>query len=62
MGRKPVVKFDEWVGVLNLATMWLQAISQLSELIKEKTAMERITLAREYRVEEWLRDACLELT
>ena len=24
--------------------------------------MERITLAREYRVAEWLRDACLELT
>ena len=23
MGQKPVVKFDEWVGVLNLATMWV---------------------------------------
>jgi hypothetical protein len=23
MGQKPVVLFDEWVGVLNLATMWL---------------------------------------
>jgi len=68
MGQKPVVLFDEWVGVLNLATMWLfqeiraKAISQLSELIKEKTAMERITLAKEYRVAEWLRDAYFELT
>jgi len=68
IGQKPVVEFDEWVGVLNLATMWFfqeiraKAISKLSELIKEKTAMERITLAREYRVAEWLRDAYLELT
>jgi hypothetical protein len=23
VGQKPVVEFDEWVGVLNLATMWL---------------------------------------
>ena len=23
IGQKPVVEFDEWVGVLNLATMWL---------------------------------------
>ena len=23
MGQKPVVNYDEWVGVLNLATMWL---------------------------------------
>ena len=23
MGQKPVVEFDEWVGVLNLATMWV---------------------------------------
>ena len=22
IGRKPVVEFDEWIGVLNLATMW----------------------------------------
>ena len=22
-GQKPVVKFDEWAGVLNLATMWV---------------------------------------
>ena len=23
MGQKPVTEFDEWVGVLNLATMWV---------------------------------------
>jgi len=68
IGQKPVVEFDEWVGVLNLATMWLfqeireRAITQLSDLIEPKTVIERIALAREYRVVEWLRDAYLELT
>jgi len=68
IGQKPVVEFDEWVGVLHLATMWIfqevraKAISQLSDLIKQKTVMERISLAREYQVVEWLRDAYLELT
>ena len=23
MDQKPVVEYDEWVGVLNLATMWV---------------------------------------
>ena len=82
VGQKPVVEFDEWVGVLNLATMWLfqevrslllqkisvsdsnleSAIIKLSDLIKQKTVTERIVLAREFRVVEWLRDAYLELT
>jgi len=68
IGQKPVVEYDEWVGVLNLATMWLfqeireRAITKLSDLIKLKTVFERIALAREYRVVEWLRDAYLELT
>ena len=39
-----------------------KAISNLSDLINQKTAMERILLAKEYRVAEWLRDAYLELT
>jgi len=65
--RTPVVKFDEWVRVLSLSTLWLfqeireKSITHLSELIKEKTVMERIALAREYRVAKWLRDAYLEL-
>jgi len=63
----PIVKFDEWAGVLNLANMWVfqeireKAITHLSDLIKTKKVMERIALAREYRVAEWLRDAYLEL-
>jgi len=65
--QTPVVEFDEWVGVLNLATMWsfqeirAKAITQLSELITQKSVLERISLAREYRVAKWLRDAYLEL-
>jgi len=48
--------------------MWLfpeiraRAIAKLSDLIKRKTVMERIALARKYRVAEWLRDAYVELT
>jgi len=66
--QTPVVEFDEWVGVLNLATMWFfqeiraKAITRLSELVKQKTVLERISLAREYRVAEWLRDGYLELS
>ncbi|KAF8812867.1 hypothetical protein BYT27DRAFT_6401332 [Phlegmacium glaucopus] len=65
--RTPIVEFDEWVGVLNLATMWSfqdireKAIVQLSDLIKQKKVLERISLAREYRVAQWLRDGYLEL-
>jgi len=72
MDQKRIVEFDEWIGVLNLATKWRKAhrcfleirnraITELSDLIKQKTVMERIALAREYRVAEWLRDAYLEL-
>jgi len=68
VGQKPVIEFDEWVGVLNLATMWFfkkirtRAITELSDLIKVKTVMERFRLAKEYRVADWLRNAYLELT
>ncbi|KAF8800853.1 hypothetical protein BYT27DRAFT_7216720 [Phlegmacium glaucopus] len=66
--QTPIVEFDEWVGVLNLATMWSfqrireKAITRLSDLIKQKTLLERISLAREYRVPQWLRDGYLELS
>ncbi|KAF8812868.1 hypothetical protein BYT27DRAFT_7251456 [Phlegmacium glaucopus] len=66
--QTPVVEFDGWVGVLNLATMWsfqeirVKAITRLSDLIKQKTLLERISLAREYRVAKWLRDGYLELS
>ncbi|KAF8800854.1 hypothetical protein BYT27DRAFT_7262582 [Phlegmacium glaucopus] len=58
--RTPIVEFDEWIGVLNLATMWsfqeirAKAIVQLSDLIKQKKVLERIALGREYRVAQWL--------
>jgi len=66
--KTSVFGFDDWVGVLNLATMWLfpeiraRALAKLSNLIKRKTVMERIALARKYRVAKWLRDAYVELT
>jgi hypothetical protein len=45
-----------------LAQIRAKAITKLSPLITQKKLMERIALAREYRVAEWLRDAYLELT
>ena len=47
--------------ILMFAQIRAKAISKLSDLIKQKKVMERIALAREYRVAEWLRDAYLEL-
>jgi hypothetical protein len=69
LDKTPVDEFDEcqWIGVLNLATMWVfekiraKAVTQLSDFIKQKTLMERLAFAREHRVAEWLRDAYLEL-
>ncbi|KAF8911652.1 hypothetical protein CPB84DRAFT_937594 [Gymnopilus junonius] len=67
IGQVPVVGYDDWVGVLDLATMWFfteirtKAIAALAELIKEKPILERISLARKYRVPDWLKDGYVEI-
>lgn len=56
---------DEWISVLKLSTMWrFIDIRKLS--ITRLTAMtldsaERVVLAKEYKVPQWLQTGCQEL-
>ncbi|PPR06868.1 hypothetical protein CVT26_003992 [Gymnopilus dilepis] len=67
IGQVPVTSFEDWVGVLDLATMWFfdeirtKAINALTGLMKEKPVLERIALARKYRVPDWLKDGYVEI-
>ncbi|PPQ79163.1 hypothetical protein CVT25_002791 [Psilocybe cyanescens] len=67
IGPSVVASYDDWVGILNLATMWEfkhireQAISKLSSLIKEKPVPERVMLGRKYCVKDWLKEEYVTL-
>jgi hypothetical protein len=56
--EKPTLTKDEWISVLKLSTRWLfndlrkLAITHLSAT--QMDAMDRISLAKEYRVYDWL--------
>ncbi|KAH6903364.1 hypothetical protein BKA70DRAFT_1514263, partial [Coprinopsis sp. MPI-PUGE-AT-0042] len=56
---KPILTKDEWISVLRLSTLWLfrnalreLAINHLSAI--EMDAIDRICLAKEHRVYDWL--------
>ncbi|KAJ3489153.1 hypothetical protein NLJ89_g11553 [Agrocybe chaxingu] len=59
--------FEEWVGALDLATMWnfgetrQKAIAALSKQILERDAVENVLLAKKYGVRDWLRDSIIRL-
>ncbi|KAF8802638.1 hypothetical protein BYT27DRAFT_7341295 [Phlegmacium glaucopus] len=61
------VTYEEWVGALDLATMWdfkeirRASVGVLSKLINSRNAVENILLAKKYRVKQWLRDGYLKL-
>ncbi|KDR75486.1 hypothetical protein GALMADRAFT_226127 [Galerina marginata CBS 339.88] len=59
--------YDEWLGALHLGTQWdftdirNKSIEALSTLIQNKSASEKILLAKEYGVKQWLLDGCSQL-
>jgi hypothetical protein len=64
--EKPVnMGREEWTSVLKLATLWRfgelrqEALDELAQIDIEP--VDRIILAREYKVENWLVDGYMEL-
>jgi len=59
--------YAEWIAALDLAIMWdfkevrNTCIEALSELIKSRTAIDNILLAKKYKVKKWLRDGYIRL-
>ncbi|KAF8959923.1 hypothetical protein BDZ97DRAFT_1364998 [Flammula alnicola] len=62
-----VARYDNLVGALDLATLWRfkeireKAISQLSRILEGRNVIEKIMLAKKYRVKRWLRDGYIKL-
>ncbi|KAF8963571.1 hypothetical protein BDZ97DRAFT_1819398 [Flammula alnicola] len=60
--KATALTYDEWVGALHLATMWdfpdlrSRSIEALSTLLQDKTATDKILLAKKYNVKTWLND------
>ncbi|CAA7268658.1 unnamed protein product [Cyclocybe aegerita] len=65
--QRTAATFEEWVGALDLATMWnfdeirQKAIAALSPQIRERDAVENVLLAKKYGVRDWLRDSIIRL-
>ncbi|KAH9485733.1 hypothetical protein JR316_0002648 [Psilocybe cubensis] len=61
MGPSVVTSYEDWVGILNLATMWefTHVRASLNQL--DKPIPERIILGRTYRVVDWLKDEYITL-
>ncbi|KDR75485.1 hypothetical protein GALMADRAFT_483801 [Galerina marginata CBS 339.88] len=63
----PIVSYEDWVGVLHLATMWefneirTKAITALSSLLIQQDVLEKISLGRRYRVSAWIQDGYVQL-
>jgi len=59
--------YEEWVGALDLATMWdfkgirKASVEALSTFITSRNVVENILLAKKYRVKQWLQDGYLQL-
>jgi len=59
--------YEEWVGALDLATMWdfkeirKASVVALSTLITSRDIVENVVLAKKYRVKKWLLDGYLKL-
>ncbi|KAF4620304.1 hypothetical protein D9613_001084 [Agrocybe pediades] len=63
MVQSEVTEYDEWISVLHLATMWdfkkirTNAINRLqAEFFTQKSAAEKISVGRKYRVVDWVKD------
>ncbi|KAF9047702.1 hypothetical protein BJ165DRAFT_1403360 [Panaeolus papilionaceus] len=62
-GIPPCNTYDEWIGVLDLASMWdfqtirATAISNISPFLESIPVIDRILVARKYEVKAWLVDA-----
>ncbi|KZP09949.1 hypothetical protein FIBSPDRAFT_938248 [Athelia psychrophila] len=58
---------EEWISVLKLSTMWdfvdvrTRALREVSATLESKTPLDRIALAKEYKVPRWLLDAYIAL-
>jgi len=58
----------EWIGVLRLAQMWSfeeerrKAINTLDDLLGEGMIVRKLSIARQFDVQEWLQPICEELT
>jgi len=67
IGQPTVTKYEDWVGVLQLATMWEfkeireKAIAALSALNSQRELSEKIYLGAKYGIINWLRDGYTDL-
>lgn len=63
----PSMKYEQLMDALHLATLWRfkdvreKAISRLSRIIRARGSIETILLAKEYRIQEWLREGYIKL-
>jgi len=59
-GAESTTKYEDWVGVLHLATKWefaeirAKSIQVLSDFLKDKPVIDKILLAKKYHVKDWL--------
>ncbi|KAF9552811.1 hypothetical protein CPC08DRAFT_714293 [Agrocybe pediades] len=62
MSRSEVTGYKDWISVQRLATMWgfqtirTTAIGHLSAFFSTKSAVEKISIGREYKVVDWVKD------
>jgi len=62
ISQSNVSGYDDWISVLNLATMWdfrkirATAITKLSDFLTQKSPLEKIYVGRKYRAIDWVKD------
>ncbi|KAF9552807.1 hypothetical protein CPC08DRAFT_768030 [Agrocybe pediades] len=62
MSRSEVTGYEAWISVLRLATMWgfqtirTTAIGHLSGFLSTRSAAEKVSIGREYKVVDWVKD------
>ncbi|KAJ3508820.1 hypothetical protein NLJ89_g5545 [Agrocybe chaxingu] len=65
--KRTAVTFEEWIGALDLATMWSfseirgKAISALTDMLVKRNPLQNLLLARKYQVRQWLKQSLLQL-
>ncbi|KAG6897495.1 hypothetical protein C0992_001100 [Termitomyces sp. T32_za158] len=61
----PAPTTNEWIDILKLSTQWMMLDIRRVAITKLSSAnirpADRVVLAREHKVDSWLRSACLEL-
>jgi len=66
-GGPPVTTFEDWEGVLHLATMWefkllrQTAVEALSDIMPTRDVKEWIFLGLKYRVVDWVREGYVSI-